>query len=252
MTPMESRVHLAKSRDAHTGRRASGLALACAVGVPLLLCGTALHARKATGSGAQAGPGPVRPAAPTSYPPRCGPPNFPGPRFEVGSNPVAAVVADLDGDAVGDLVVADASEEALLVMPGNGAGGFGYPVGVGVGETPALVGVIDLDADGDMDLISAGKGQHNKVFVALNHGHGEFAASKYYDTCWTWRRSPSRTPIWTGTMMSSSPALTGSRRCATKATASSEHRSTTTCRRSPGRSRRCLQAISTPTGTWIW
>ncbi|HMB68139.1 MAG TPA: FG-GAP-like repeat-containing protein [bacterium] len=91
-----------------------------------------------------------------------------------GSDPVAATVADLDGDLAGDLVVANfLSANLTLLLSGNG----GMPAVAGteaVGVGPVDVRAADLDGNGHLDLIAANSVSAS-VSVLLNAGGAVFA-----------------------------------------------------------------------------
>jgi hypothetical protein len=85
--------------------------------------------------------------------------------------PSAVVLADLDGDGIPDLIVANSGSNNLLVRRGLPGGGFGPPVngsyGIFTGTEPVSVTVADLDGDGRPDLVVANEGS-NDVSVLLN------------------------------------------------------------------------------------
>ena len=95
-----------------------------------------------------------------------------GGRFEV---PWAVAVADLDGDTVPDVVTANAGQENLGVLLGNGDGTFQAAVSFGGGDRS--VAAADLDGDAVPDLLAGqfgyfGGGEH--VGVLLGNGDGTF------------------------------------------------------------------------------
>ena len=71
-----------------------------------------------------------------------------GSPFRTGSNPVAIVVADFNGDAKPDLAIANYDSNTLTILLGNGAGGFtpaaGSPVPAGV--SPISLATADFTA----------------------------------------------------------------------------------------------------------
>jgi hypothetical protein len=93
-----------------------------------------------------------------------------------GSDPVAATVGDLDGDLVGDLVVANfLSANLTLLLTGNG--GLPQVAGtVAVGVGPVDVHVVDIDGNGHLDLMTANSVSAS-VSVLLNSGGAAFTAA---------------------------------------------------------------------------
>jgi hypothetical protein len=87
--------------------------------------------------------------------------------------PSAPVPADLNGDGITDLIVANTGGNSVLVYPGLPGGGFGPALNDGngfpVGTNPVAVIVADLN--GRPDLIVANKGS-NDVSILLNEREG--------------------------------------------------------------------------------
>ncbi len=87
--------------------------------------------------------------------------------------PGAVLLADLNGDGIPDLVVANSGGNNVLVYPGLGNGQFGPPVGgtagFAVGTDPTGLTVADLN--GQPDLLVADTGS-NDVSVLLGQGSG--------------------------------------------------------------------------------
>lgn len=95
--------------------------------------------------------------------------------------PGAMAVADVTGDGRPDLVLPSylPSDTRLLVMPGDGAGGFGAPLASQPlldGTDPAAIVLADLDRDGDLDAaVGHVFSQVGVVSVLRNDGAGGFA-----------------------------------------------------------------------------
>jgi hypothetical protein len=85
--------------------------------------------------------------------------------------PNAVKLADLNGDGLLDLIVANGGGNDVLVYPGLGDGRFGAAMTFRVGTDPAGVTVADLNGDGVPDLVVANEGS-NDVSVLFGHGRG--------------------------------------------------------------------------------
>jgi hypothetical protein len=95
----------------------------------------------------------------------------------VGARPADVAAGDLDGDGCVDLVVVSADSRDLVVLRGDGRGGFkALARPVGLAFVPHLVAIADLDNDGDLD---AGVTGHDTHDIALfdNPGDGRLARS---------------------------------------------------------------------------
>jgi hypothetical protein len=95
---------------------------------------------------------------------------------------VVAVVADLDGDGNGDIVLApDPNAEAnfgpMAILYGNGDGTFQTPVLVPVSHRYSLISVADLNGDGKPDLAMTDGGS---VAILMNLGNRKFASEVDY------------------------------------------------------------------------
>ena len=98
--------------------------------------------------------------------------------LDVGTGPKFVSVADLNGDGIPDLVVADygtrdAPGNTISVLLGTGHGGFAAPTGYQVGTQPKSVAIADVDGNGTLDLIVADSGS-NEVSVLLGNEDGSF------------------------------------------------------------------------------
>jgi hypothetical protein len=100
-----------------------------------------------------------------------------------GSNPVSVAVADLNGDLIPDLAVADKGTQQVSVLLGNGSNGVGngtfqaaanYLTGPNLSGSPTPVGVVigDFNGDGipDLALASSSSGANPGNEVSLLWG----------------------------------------------------------------------------------
>jgi Bacterial Ig-like domain (group 3)/FG-GAP-like repeat len=95
---------------------------------------------------------------------------------------VVAVVADLDGDGNGDIVLAPdpnagANFGPIAILYGNGDGTFQPPVLVPVSHRYSLISVADLNGDGKPDLAMTDGGS---VAILMNLGNRKFASEVDY------------------------------------------------------------------------
>src|SRR5262249_33065310 len=85
--------------------------------------------------------------------------------------PGAVKLADLNGDGLPELIVANSGSNNVLVYPGLDGGQFGPALNVGhgffTGTNPVEVTVADVNGDGRPDLVVANKGS-NDVSILLN------------------------------------------------------------------------------------
>jgi uncharacterized repeat protein (TIGR01451 family) len=92
----------------------------------------------------------------------------------VGSNPVAIVVGDFNGDSKPDLAVADSTSANVSVLLGNGDGTFQAAKDSAAGTSPATPAVADFNADHKFDLIvMAEDSSGTQTFVNLLLGNGD-------------------------------------------------------------------------------
>ncbi len=98
-----------------------------------------------------------------------------GPRSVVGDRsqgllePSAVKVADVNGDGIPDLIVANSCRNDVLVYPGLGNGQFGLAHVFPVGTNP--VGITVANLNGRPDLVVADKGS-NDIAILLNEPQG--------------------------------------------------------------------------------
>ena len=92
-------------------------------------------------------------------------------------------VGDLSGDGVADLIVLTESTNInrLLLIVGNGSGGFAAPVDIGAATNVDFPASGDLDSDGDLDLVWS-RLSGGGLGIQLNNGSGTFGAPFYLST----------------------------------------------------------------------
>ena len=101
-----------------------------------------------------------------------------GSPFAEPSNPRAVATGDFNGDGIQDLAFANQSTNNVVVMLGNGTGGFAQapnsPFSAGTAPFALVVG--DFNGDGHLDIATANQGSNN-VTVLLGNGAGGFTAA---------------------------------------------------------------------------
>ncbi len=101
--------------------------------------------------------------------------------FAAGAGPRAMVSGDFNGDGVLDLATANAADNTITILLGNGAGGFtaatGGPIPTGSplpgGSIPQSLATGDFNGDGKLDLAVVNFAS-NTVTVLLGTGTGQF------------------------------------------------------------------------------
>lgn len=99
--------------------------------------------------------------------------------YAVGSHPRSTLIADLDGDGLGDIVTADEGSNDVSVLLNNRAGGFSRAANYAVGSSPVSVAAGDFNADGLPDLITANYGSDDASLL-LNLGGGRFGEASQF------------------------------------------------------------------------
>ena len=113
--------------------------------------------------------------------------NYP---LEVGTNPQALAVTDINADGIPDIVVAEMPLFSVAVFLGNGDGTFKkfgfFPLASTLGPQPALFDVAlgDVNGDGKPDLIVTKRSPTNTFFVStlLGIGDGTWGQAQDFST----------------------------------------------------------------------
>lgn len=92
-----------------------------------------------------------------------------------GANPFSVAAGDVNLDSNPDIVVANASSGNVMILLGNGNGGFTQAAGspVIVGNAPTFVAMEDFNRDGKPDFVVTNSGSNN-VMILLGNGSGSF------------------------------------------------------------------------------
>jgi len=92
----------------------------------------------------------------------------PGPRLQAGVGPVATVVADVMGNGVPDLLVANSGSNNVWLLPGIGNGFFNdqSPTIYPVGTDPVALFVGNFMGGSGQDLVTVNSGSNNVTFIS--------------------------------------------------------------------------------------
>ncbi len=91
------------------------------------------------------------------------------------NGPFSVALADVNGNGIPDIVVANEGSGTIGVLLGNGNGTFQPPQTFSAGDFPESVAVADVNGDGIPDLVVADYGS-KAVGVLLGNGNGTFQA----------------------------------------------------------------------------
>ena len=99
---------------------------------------------------------------------------FNAPRaYNVGVNPTAVAIADVNGDNFPDIVVTNGGSNTVTVMLGNGAGSFTLKSSPATGLTPVSIAIADFNSDHVPDLVVANS-VGNSVNLLIGNGDGTY------------------------------------------------------------------------------
>ncbi len=98
-----------------------------------------------------------------------------GSPITVGNFPEAVKIGDFNGDGLQDLAVANAKDNTISILLGNGDGTFAQAAGspFPVGAFPFFLVVADFDGNGKAD-IAVSNANDNTVSILLGNGDGTF------------------------------------------------------------------------------
>lgn len=104
--------------------------------------------------------------------------------YPVGNGPRGVVAADVNGDGILDMIVANRNSSSVSVRFGNGFGNFGAEAVYSSGTTKKdskrsiTVALGDIDNDGDLDIVVTNR-KANTVGVLRNNGAGVFTTTTF-------------------------------------------------------------------------
>ena len=93
--------------------------------------------------------------------------------YSTGNAPYGVTSADFNGDGKLDLAVANANDNSVSVLLGNGNGAFGGKTDYPVGNTPYAVTSADFNGDGKADLAVVNSNA-DTLSVLFGNGDGTF------------------------------------------------------------------------------
>jgi hypothetical protein len=99
----------------------------------------------------------------------------PAPTYPTGAGPISLTIADVNGNGISDVIVANANDSTLSVFIGRGNGTFRPAVVIPVGKGPVFVTAADMNNDGKLDLL-VNNNFDDTLGVLLNKGNGTFGA----------------------------------------------------------------------------
>src|SRR5579864_4592267 len=105
----------------------------------------------------------------------------PAQSYPVGGTPVSAAVADLNGDGIPDVVVANQGSNDVSVLLGKGDGTLRPALSFAAGVSPTGIVLADINGDAKLDIVVLVSGNPlssvpGAVSTLLGNGDGTFQA----------------------------------------------------------------------------
>ena len=100
--------------------------------------------------------------------------------YATGSGPISVVSADVNGDGIPDLLLANFYSNTVSVLLGNGDGTFRPHADYATGSGPIAIAVGDFNGDGKVDLAVTIDAVFPVVDIMLGNGDGSFRAPTAY------------------------------------------------------------------------
>jgi hypothetical protein len=98
----------------------------------------------------------------------------------VGNDPDAVVAGDFTGNGTLDVAVANANDNTVSILLGNGDGTFQSAVNYPAGNDPVAMVAGDFNGDGKLDLAVVNGGAYGTVSILLGNGDGTFQSPASY------------------------------------------------------------------------
>ena len=111
--------------------------------------------------------------------------------YSAGNSPIAAVVADFNGDGKLDIAFSNSDTNGVTILLGNGDGTFSSPASQPSLAYGSAIAVGDFNGDGKLDLaVSSNNNSNYVVTILLGNGDGTFTAAPNPTTLPSWSINP--------------------------------------------------------------